>query len=222
MAAVHEGRRIYDNIRRFLLYALSGGVAELLVMLARPARSGWPLPLLPAQILWINLLTHGLPGVALGAEPAEPGVMRRPPRPPARRCSATACGSASLPLGGLVAAVPLALGLWARSDGRPWQSVVFVALTASSCCSRSSLRSGSGRAGAPAATRCSTPRSAQRRALLLAVWWGPLVRLLRTAPLAPAIWRWPWAPPCWSQSPWRAPRRVSRSSGAMGRGRRVG
>ena len=82
VAAAEEGRRVYANIRRFLLYGLSGGTAEILVMLAGPL-VGLPLPLLPAQILWINLLTHGLPGVALGSEPVDPAVMQRPPRPPA-------------------------------------------------------------------------------------------------------------------------------------------
>ena len=82
VAAAEEGRRVYANIRRFLLYALSGGAAEIAVMLAGPFL-GLPLVLLPAQILWVNLLTHGLPGVALGSEPADPGAMRRPPRPPA-------------------------------------------------------------------------------------------------------------------------------------------
>jgi P-type Ca2+ transporter type 2C len=60
--AIGEGRRIYDNIRRFLRYALSGGIAELLVMLAGPLL-GMPLALLPSQLIWINLLTHGIPGV---------------------------------------------------------------------------------------------------------------------------------------------------------------
>ena len=84
VAAAEEGRRVYANIRRFLLYALSGGAAEIAVMLAGPVRSACALPLLPAQILWINLLTHGLPGVALGSEPADPDVMRTP-APAARR-----------------------------------------------------------------------------------------------------------------------------------------
>jgi phosphoserine phosphatase len=61
VAAAEEGRRVYANIRRFLLYGLSGGTAEILVMLAGPL-VGLALPLLPAQILWVNLLTHGLPG----------------------------------------------------------------------------------------------------------------------------------------------------------------
>ena len=71
VAAAEEGRRVYANIRRFLLYGLSGGSAEIAVMLIGPL-AGLPLPLLPAQILWVNLLTHGPPGVALGSEPADP------------------------------------------------------------------------------------------------------------------------------------------------------
>jgi P-type Ca2+ transporter type 2C len=81
VAAVAEGRRVFDNIRRFVRFGLSGGTAEIVVMLIGPLL-GLPLPLLPAQILWINLLTHGLPGVGFGAEAAEPDVLHRPPRPP--------------------------------------------------------------------------------------------------------------------------------------------
>jgi len=73
VAAIEEGRRIYANLRTFLRYALSGGLAEVLVMLAGPF-TGLAVPLLPAQILWINMLTHGLPGVALGAEHASSSV----------------------------------------------------------------------------------------------------------------------------------------------------
>ena len=79
VAAVEEGRRIFANIRAFLLYAVSGGAAEVGVMVAGPLL-GIVQPLLPAQILWINLLTHGLTGVAFGAEPADPSEMSRPPR----------------------------------------------------------------------------------------------------------------------------------------------
>jgi Ca2+-transporting ATPase len=81
VAAIEEGRRIYTNVRTFLRYALSGGLAEVLVMLVGPF-AGLAVPLLPAQILWINMLTHGLPGVALGAEPAQPDVMQQRPRSP--------------------------------------------------------------------------------------------------------------------------------------------
>jgi P-type Ca2+ transporter type 2C len=82
VSAVEEGRRIFANIRAFLLYAVSGGLAEVCVMLFGPA-VGIGQPLLPAQILWINLMTHGLTGVAFGAEPADPAEMARPPRPAA-------------------------------------------------------------------------------------------------------------------------------------------
>ena len=81
VAAVAEGRRVFDNVRRFVRYGVAGGLAELVVMLLGPFL-GLALPLLPAQILWVNLLTHGLPGVAFGAEQAEPDVLNRPPRPP--------------------------------------------------------------------------------------------------------------------------------------------
>jgi P-type Ca2+ transporter type 2C len=81
VSAVEEGRRIYANIRAFLLYAVSGGLAEVATMLVGPLL-GIAQPLLPGQILWINLLTHGLAGVAFGAEPADPAEMARPPRPP--------------------------------------------------------------------------------------------------------------------------------------------
>jgi Ca2+-transporting ATPase len=81
VAAVEEGRRIYANIRAFLMYAVSGGLAEVAVMLDGPV-VGIAQPLLAAQILWINLLTHGLTGVAFGSEPADPREMSRPPRPP--------------------------------------------------------------------------------------------------------------------------------------------
>ena len=125
--AIGEGRRIYDNIRRFLRYALSGGIAELLVMLAGPFL-GLPLPLLPGQLLWVNLLTHGIPGVAMGAEPAEAGVLRRRPRSPQESVLGDGLLRGVL-IGGLfVAAVVLGAGVTAHQLGRPWQSVIFVVL----------------------------------------------------------------------------------------------
>ncbi|WP_173086682.1 cation-translocating P-type ATPase [Phytohabitans rumicis] len=125
--AVREGRRIYDNIRRFLRYGLSGGLAEILVMLLGPA-FGLAVPLLPAQILWVNLLTHGVPGVALGAEPAEPGTMRRAPRSPQESVLGAGLLRAVLLTGGLLAAVVLGAGIAADALDRPWQSIVFVVL----------------------------------------------------------------------------------------------
>jgi len=82
VAAVEEGRAIFDNIRRFIHFLLSCNIGELLAMFLA-SLMGMPLPLLPIQILWVNLATDSLPALALGVEPAEPGGMERPPRPTA-------------------------------------------------------------------------------------------------------------------------------------------
>jgi Ca2+-transporting ATPase len=129
VAAAEEGRRVYANIRRFLLYGLSGGTAEIAVMLAGPFL-GLPLFLLPAQILWVNLLTHGLPGVALGSEPAPPDVMNRPPRPPAESVLGAGLWQRILRVGFVIAAVTLGIAVWAHATDRPWQSMAFFALGA--------------------------------------------------------------------------------------------
>jgi Ca2+-transporting ATPase len=81
VAAVEEGRRIYDNIAKALAYLLAGNTAELAVMLAA-AVAGWPLPLLPLHLLWINLVTDGLPALALATDPVDPDALARPPRRP--------------------------------------------------------------------------------------------------------------------------------------------
>jgi|CXWL01.1.fsa_nt_gi Ca2+-transporting ATPase len=80
-AAVEEGRAIYDNIRKSVYYLLSCNIGEILLMLLATL-FGLPLPLLPVQILWINLVTDGLPALALAVDPADAGLMQRPPRPP--------------------------------------------------------------------------------------------------------------------------------------------
>jgi len=77
--AIEEGRRIYDNIQKYLAYLLSGNIGEVLVILSS-ILLGLPLPLIAIQILWINLVTDGLPALSLSVDPAEPGVMNRPPR----------------------------------------------------------------------------------------------------------------------------------------------
>lgn len=127
VAAVEEGRRVYANVRRFLLYALAGGGAELLVMLLGPA-VGFPLPLLPSQILWLNLLTHGLPGVAMGAEPASRNVMRRPPRPVDESVLGDWLWVRALVLATLLAATAIGAGLWARGTEVPQRTSIFLVL----------------------------------------------------------------------------------------------
>ncbi|GAA1770928.1 cation-transporting P-type ATPase [Luedemannella helvata] len=179
--AVHEGRRIYDNIRRFLRYALSGGLAEILVMLIGPA-FGLAVPLLPAQILWINLLTHGLPGVALGAEPAEPGAMRRPPRPPDESVLGRGLVASVLLTGAFIAAVVLGVAVWAHAAGAPWQTMAFVTLGLAQLGVALAVRvpRGRGRPGNPA-LGVAVALSALLQ--LAAVGFGPLRALLHTSPL---------------------------------------
>jgi Ca2+-transporting ATPase len=82
--AVEEGRTIYDNIRKFVHYLLATNAGEVLLMFGA-VLVGWPAPLAAIQLLWINLVTDALPAMALGVEPPEPDVMRRPPRPPDER-----------------------------------------------------------------------------------------------------------------------------------------
>ncbi|GLZ78086.1 ATPase [Actinorhabdospora filicis] len=176
VTAVGEGRRVYDNIRRFLLYGLAGGTAEILVMLAGPL-FGLAVPLLPAQILWINLLTHGLPGVALGAEPAEPGVLRRPPRAPGEQILGAGLWRGVLAIGVLLTIATLGSALAA---GDAWRSALFTTL-------------GLAQLGIALALR---PRGAGRRnpglllavvlsagAQIAAVTWGPLRTLMGAEPL---------------------------------------
>jgi Ca2+-transporting ATPase len=83
-AAVEEGRAIFDNIRKSVHYLLSCNISEILVMLLATLLA-LPLPLLPVQILWINLVTDGLPALALAVDPKDPNLMKRPPRRPETR-----------------------------------------------------------------------------------------------------------------------------------------
>ena len=113
VSAVEEGRSIYDNVRKFIHYLLSCNAAEVLLMLVA-ADAGWPPPLSATQILWLNLVTDGLPALALGLEPPEHDVMRRPPRPPREPVITLRHGLMILAHGSLVAAVTLGgfLCLW--------------------------------------------------------------------------------------------------------------
>jgi Ca2+-transporting ATPase len=125
--AVAEGRRIHSNIRTFLRYGLAGGLAEVLVLLAAPLL-GLPVPLTPGMILWINLMTHGLPGVAFGGEPLDPRVMRRPSPAPGRSVLDRVLGRQIVFAGAMVTAVSLAAGTWADLTGGDVRTAVFVTL----------------------------------------------------------------------------------------------
>ena len=132
VAAVQEGRVVYDNVRRFIKYLLTSNASEVAVMLLGPLL-GLPLPLLPLQILWMNLVTDGLPALALGVEPAEDDVMNRPPQ----AASDSIFGRGMVPfvvvLGLVCSVVSLAVGLLAFRAGDPhWQTLLFTTLILSS------------------------------------------------------------------------------------------
>jgi Ca2+-transporting ATPase len=125
--AIREGRRIYDNIRRFVRYAVTTNSGEIWTMFLAPL-CGLPIPLLPIQILWINLVTDGLPGLALTAEPEESNIMRRPPRPPQESIFARGLGAHVLWVGPLTAALVLGTQAWSLAASLHWQTMVFTVL----------------------------------------------------------------------------------------------
>ena len=112
VAAVREGRGIFDNIRKSLVYLLSGNTAELTVVLVA-ALAGWPLPLLPLQLLWINVVTDGLPALALVVDPVEEDVLQRPPRHPDEPMLGQAQWRLIVATGLLLATVTLSVFVWA-------------------------------------------------------------------------------------------------------------
>jgi len=129
--AVREGRRIYDNIRRFVRYSLSTNSGEIWTLFLAPF-IGLPLPLLPIHILWMNLVTDGLPGLTLAAEPAEEDVMRRPPRAPSESIVARGLWQHAIWVGLLMATLALGTQAWAIHIGDAhWQSMTFTVLTLS-------------------------------------------------------------------------------------------
>ncbi|MDP2008132.1 MAG: cation-translocating P-type ATPase [Rubrivivax sp.] len=129
VGAVREGRRIFDNIRKFIRYALTGNSGEIWVLFLAPLL-GMPIALLPIHILWVNLVTDGLPGLALAAEPAETRVMQRPPRAPDESVFAHGLWQHALLVGLLMGGLCLGVQAWALRDGNAhWQTMVFTTLT---------------------------------------------------------------------------------------------
>jgi len=126
--AVREGRVIFDNIRKFIKYLLTTNSGEIWTLFLGSA-SALPIPLLPIHILWINLVTDGLPALALSVEPPEPDVMRRPPRPPGESVFARGLGLHALWVGLLMAGITLGLEAWAvKAENPRWQTMVFTVL----------------------------------------------------------------------------------------------
>jgi Ca2+-transporting ATPase len=205
VAAVEEGRRVYANIRRFLLYGIAGGASEIAVMLA-----GWvvglPLPLLPAQILWVNLLTHSFAGAALGSEPLEQGAMHQPPRDPAQGVLGGGLWWRILVMAAVLATVSLAAG--GLADPAVAQSSILLALGSGQLAlawavraramaaheqERASGLHGTNDSVRPVQARLALPGGLAVALLLLvsAVAVPPLRALLTTEAVTPAAATWP-------------------------------
>ncbi|WGX95077.1 cation-transporting P-type ATPase [Nocardioides sp. L-11A] len=186
VTAVAEGRRIYANIRTFLRYGLSGGLAEVLVILLAPF-VGIATPLLPGQILWINMLTHGIPGVAFGGEPLDPGLMQRPSPSPERSVLGDGLVRRILAGGVLIAIVSITAGLLASAYSWHTTTVVFLTLGLAQLALAIALR-------APRTTRGLAERALELSVAaavglqVLAASWAPLQDLLGTRTVEPAAW----------------------------------
>jgi Ca2+-transporting ATPase len=127
--AIKEGRRIYDNIRKFVRYIMTCNSAEIWTIFVAPI-IGLPIPLLPIHLLWINLVTDGLPGLALSAEKPEADIMRRPPRGRNESLFSHGAGTHIIWVGILMAALTLGIEMWAVKTNNPnWQTMVFTVLS---------------------------------------------------------------------------------------------
>jgi Ca2+-transporting ATPase len=126
--AVEEGRLVYANIRRFVKYILGSNVGELITVAAAPLLGLVGVPLSPLQILWMNLVTDGVPALALALEPGEKGLMQRPPAAPGESIFARGIGSYILRIGAVFAVIVIALMVLAARAGLPWQTMVFTTL----------------------------------------------------------------------------------------------
>ncbi len=137
VAAVEEGRVIYDNLRRFVSFAVAGNLGKIIVMLIWPipflvsgdTAGGVVIAFLPLQLLWLNLMTDGLLGLSMGVEPAEPGVMQRGPHRPSDGLWAGRLGHRTAWVGTLIGVATLAVGFgYYALDLDQWQTMMFTAL----------------------------------------------------------------------------------------------
>ncbi|MEB3281813.1 MAG: cation-translocating P-type ATPase [Lyngbya sp.] len=134
VAATEEGRVVYSNIRRFVKYILGSNIGEVLTIAAAPLIGLGEVPLTPLQILWMNLVTDGLPALALALEPAEPGVMKRPPYSPRESIFARGLGIYMVRIGLIFSILTIILMVWAYDaaqtggDAGRWKTMVFTTL----------------------------------------------------------------------------------------------
>lgn len=126
--AVRQGRRIYDNIRKFIKYIMTGNSAEIWTIFLAPL-IGLPVPLLPVHILWINLVTDGLPALALAAEPAEKDIMKRKPRKTDESIFSGGLGVHVIWVGVLMGLLSIGIQWYEINQGdKHWQTIVFTTL----------------------------------------------------------------------------------------------
>jgi Ca2+-transporting ATPase len=135
VAAVEEGRVVYTNIRRFIKYILGSNIGEVITIAASPLLAMGGVPLTPLQILWMNLVTDGLPALALAVEPAEPNVMQRPPHNPKESIFARGLGLYMIRIGIVLAIITITLMVWSYhhsnttgGDPNRWKTMVFTTL----------------------------------------------------------------------------------------------
>jgi Ca2+-transporting ATPase len=142
VAAVEEGRVIYDNLRKFIKFSIGGNLGKIMVMLIG-VLIGLPAPLLPLQLLWLNLLTDGLLGVGLGLEPAEQNVMKRKPISPSAGIFSDGVGGQVIRFGVLIGALSLGMGAWHYFTGHEdWQTMMFTTLAFAQVWQAIGIRSG--------------------------------------------------------------------------------
>jgi P-type Ca2+ transporter type 2C len=137
VAAVEEGRIVYTNIRRFIKYILGSNIGEILTIAAAPLMGLGGVPLSPLQILWMNLVTDGVPALALALEPGESNVMQREPFQPSESIFARGLGGYIIRIGLVFAIVTIGLMKWAfdrthavgyPGDPDTWKTIVFTTL----------------------------------------------------------------------------------------------
>ncbi|WP_392531775.1 cation-translocating P-type ATPase [Nostoc sp. C117] len=137
VSATKEGRVVYTNIRRFIKYILGSNIGEVITIASAPLIGLGGVPLTPLQILWMNLVTDGLPALALAVEPPEPDVMQRPPFSPRESIFARGLGSYMIRIGIIFAIITISLMWWAyqythadgyQGDREAWKTMVFTTL----------------------------------------------------------------------------------------------
>jgi Ca2+-transporting ATPase len=129
VAATEEGRVVYQNIRKFIKYILGSNIGEVIAIGAAPLLGLPDVPLIPLQILWMNLVTDGLPALALAMEPADPDVMNQPPFKPTESVFARGLGYYMIRVGLAFAVITIALMVWAyHHNPDTWKTMVFTSL----------------------------------------------------------------------------------------------